>query len=155
METQQLQILDYISKDETSWRNFLDSSSWNFKYDFDDQILIYAQRPDARACASMEEWNKKLRRWVNRNTKPIYVFDKNPYSEYPFRLVFDISDTHNSSNTEYKLWTIKEEYEQEIIESLEANFGDISSKESLAQAITLASFNMVLDNIQYLLKNII
>ncbi len=157
VETRQLykEMMSEISKDETSWRNFLDSSSWNFKYDFDDQILIYAQRPDARACASMEEWNKKLRRWVNRNTKPIYVFDKNPYSEYPFRLVFDISDTHNSSNTEYKLWTIKEEYEQEIIESLEANFGDISSKESLAQAITLASYNMVVDNIEDYLSNII
>lgn len=156
-ETRQLykEMISEISKDETSWRDFLGSSSWNFKYDFDDQILIYAQKPDARACASMEEWNKKLRRWVNRNTKPIYVFDKNPYSEYPFRLVFDISDTHNSSNTEYKLWTVKPEYEQDIIEGLEANFGDISSKESLAQAITLASYNMVVDNIEDYLSNII
>lgn len=157
LETRQLykDMLREISKDETNWRNFLDSNSWNFKYDFDDQILIYAQRPDARACASMEEWNKKLKRWVNKNTKPIYIFDKNPYSEYPFRLIFDISDTHNSSNTEYKLWTVKDEYKQEIIESLEANFGDISSKNSLEQAITLASYNMVTDNIEDYLTNII
>lgn len=149
------EMIKEISKDEISWRDFLDSSSWNFKYDFDDQVLIYAQRPDARACASMEEWNKKLKRWINRNTKPIYVFDKNPYSEYPFRLVFDISDTHNLTNTSYKLWTLKPEYENDVIESLEANFGDISSKESLEQVITLASYNMVVDNIEDYLSDII
>ena len=95
-ETQKLykEVINEISKNEENWQSFLDSSSWNFKYDFDDQILIYAQRPDAKACATMEEWNKKLKRWINSGTKPIYIFDKNPYSEYPFKLVFDLSDTH-------------------------------------------------------------
>ena len=149
-ETRKLynEVINEISESAENWLDFLNSSSWNFKYDFDDQILIFAQRPDARACASMEEWNKKLRRWVNAGTKPIYVFDKNPYSEYPFRLVFDLSDTHNYNNTEYKLWYIKKEYENDIIESLEVNFGDIDEKKSLAQAIRLTSYNMVLDNIE-------
>ena len=149
-ETRKLynEVINEISESAENWLDFLNSSSWNFKYDFDDQILIFAQRPDARACASMEEWNKKLRRWVNAGTKPIYVFDKNPYSEYPFRLVFDLSDTHNYNNTEYKLWYIKKEYEKDIIESLEANFGEIDEKKSLAQAIRLTSYNMVLDNIE-------
>ena len=113
-ETRQLykEVINEISQSEENWQRFLDSSSWNFKYDFDDQILIYAQRPDAKACATMEEWNKKLKRWVNSGTKPIYIFDKNPYSQYPFKLVFDLSDTHNYNNTEYKLWSIKEEYKQ-------------------------------------------
>lgn len=155
-ETRELynQVINEISKSVENWLDFLDSSSWNFKYDFDDQILIYAQRPDAKACATMEEWNKKLKRWVNAGTKPIYVFDKNPYSEYPFKLVFDLSDTHNYNNTEYKLWSIKKEYEQNIIEDLEASFGEIDSKESLAQAITLVSYNMVIDNMEDYLSSI-
>lgn len=151
-ETRQLykEVINELSQSAENWRKFLDSSSWNFKYDFDDQILIYAQRPDARACATMQEWNKKVvpHRWVNSGAKPIYVFDKNPYSEYPFKLVFDLSDTNNYNNTEYKLWTIKQNYEEDIIESLEANFGDISSKENLSQAIISASYNMVVDNIE-------
>lgn len=155
-ETRELykEVVNQLSQSEENWLKFLDSSSWNFKYDFDDQILIYAQRPDAKACATMEEWNKKLKRWVNGGTKPIYIFDKNPYSEYPFKLVFDLSDTHNYNNTEYKLWTIKEEYEPEIIESLEASFGDIDSKETLAQAIIGASYNMVIDNMEDYLTSI-
>ena len=156
-ETQELykEVLSEISKSEQNWMTFLDSASWNFKYDFDDKVLIFAQRPDAKACASMQEWNKKLRRWVNSGTKPIFVFDKNPYSYYPFRLVFDLSDTHNSNNTEYKLWKIKPEYENDVIESLEANFGDINKKETLAQAITLISYNIVTDNIEDYLTSII
>ena len=156
-ETRQLykDVIEEIAQNEESWKKFLDSSAWNFKYDFDDQILIYAQRPDAKACASIEEWNKKLRRWVNRGTKPIYVFDKSPNSDYPFRLVFDLSDTHNYNNTEYKLWTIKKEYEDEIIESLEASFGDIEAKESLSQAVTLISYNMVTDNVEDYVKEAI
>lgn len=158
-ETRQLykEVIKDIAKDEKSWEEFLDSSSWNFKYDFDDQILIYAQRPDAKACATMEEWNRKVipHRWVNNGAKPIYIFDKNPYSEYPFKLIFDLSDTHNYNNTEYKLWTIKENYIEEIIESLEANFGDINSKENLPQAIISASYNMVVDNIEDYLTSII
>lgn len=158
-ETRQLykEVINELSQSVEKWRNFLDSSSWNFKYDFDDQILIYAQRPDARACATMQEWNKKVvpHRWVNSGAKPIYIFDKNPYSEYPFKLVFDLSDTNNYNNTKYKLWTIKQNYEEDIIESLEANFGDIGSKENLSQAIISASYNMVVDNIEDYFTSII
>ena len=158
-ETRQLykEVINELSQSAENWRKFLDSSSWNFKYDFDDQILIYAQRPDAKACATMQEWNKKVvpHRWVNSGAKPIYVFDKNPYSEYPFKLVFDLSDTNNYNNTEYKLWTIKQNYEEDIIESLEANFGDIGSKENLSQAIISASYNMVVDNIEDYFTSII
>ena len=156
-ETRQLykEVLKEIAENENNWKKFLDSSAWNFKYDFDDQILIYAQRPDARACATMDEWNKKLKRWVNSGTKPIYIFDKNPYSEYPFKLVFDLSDTYNYNNTEYKLWSIKQDYEEDIIESLETSFGDISSKDNLPKAIIDASYNMVVDNIEDYLTSVI
>ena len=156
-ETRKLykEVLKEISSNGENWVNFLSSSAWNFKYDFDDQILIFAQRPDAKACASMEEWNKKLKRWINAGTKPIYIFDKNPYSEYPFRLVFDLSDTHNYNNTEYKLWEIKHEYEDDVAESLEANFGDIEKKDSLTEVINAASYNMVIDNLEDYLTSII
>lgn len=149
------EVLENITKNKENWTTFLNSASWNFKYDFDDQILIYAQRPDAKACATMNEWNKKLRRWINSGTKPIFVFNKDPYSEYPFKLVFDLSDTHNYNNTEYKLWEIKEEYVQDIVESLEASFGYIEEKETLAQAINSISQNMVMDNIEDYLESII
>lgn len=156
-ETRELykEVIKEISKNEENWQSFLDSSSWNFKYDFDDQILIYAQRPDAKACATMEEWNRKLKRWINSGAKPIYIFDKDPYSNYPFKLVFDLSDTHNYNNTKYKLWSIKKEYEKDVIENLEASFGEIESKESLEKAITLASYNMVIDNIDDYLTSIL
>lgn len=156
VETKELYkyTINEITQNENNWQNFLDSASWNFKYDFDDQILIYAQRPDAKACASMEEWNKKLKRWIKKGTNPIFVFSKEENSQYPFRLVFDKSDTYNYNRTDLKLWSIKPEYEEEIIEALESNFGEISSKDSLQQAITLASYNMVVDNIQDYMSSI-
>lgn len=156
VETKELYkyTINEITQNENNWQNFLDSASWNFKYDFDDQILIYAQRPDAKACASMEEWNKKLKRWIKKGTNPIFVFSKEENGQYPFRLVFDKSDTYNYNRTDLKLWSIKPEYEEEIIEALESNFGEISSKDSLQQAITLASYNMVVDNIQDYMSSI-
>ena len=102
--------IDSITKTEENWLSFLDSSSWHFKYNFVDKVLIYAQRPEATACAEMEnEWNKKCRRWVNKDAKGIFVLAKDEDSPYPFRLVFDVSDTHNSKGTEYKLWSVKPE----------------------------------------------
>lgn len=156
LETRKLykDTIKEVTKDTDNWLSFLDSSSWNFKYDFDDQILIYAQRPDARACAELDEWNKKLRRWVNKGANGIFVFSKDENSQFPFRIVFDLSDTHNSNNTEYKLWTIKTEYENEIIDTLESNFGDIFSEDTeeknktLARAINITGFNLIEDNIQ-------
>ena len=109
VETKELYkyTINEITQNENNWQNFLDSASWNFKYDFDDQILIYAQRPDAKACASMEEWNKKLKRWIKKGTNPIFVFSKEENSQYPFRLVFDKSDTYNYNRTDLKLLSIK------------------------------------------------
>lgn len=138
-----------IRSDRNKWLQFLKSASWNFKYNFDDQILIYAQKPNATACAEMKEWNEKVipRRWVNKNTKGIAINAKEG-SQLPLRFVFDISDTHNYRNTEYKLWSAEEKYKAEIIEALEDRFGTINNKEDLGQAILESSYNMVTDNIQ-------
>ena len=141
--------IDSITKTEENWLDFLDSCSWHFKYDFIDKVLIYAQRPEATACAEMEsEWNKKCHRWVNKNAKGIFVISKDENSKYPFRLVFDRTDTHNSKGTEYKLWSVKPEYEEKIIETLSATFGAENSNDNLSNCIIESSYNMVTDNIQ-------
>ena len=147
--------INSITKTEENWCSFLDSCSWHFKYNFVDKILIYAQRPDATACAEMEkEWNRKCHRWVNKDAKGIFVLSKDENSPYPFRLVFDVSDTHNSRGTEYKLWNVKPEYEEKIIETLETTFGGQTESNELAENIISSAYNMVTDNIQDYLSSI-
>lgn len=148
------ETLNEITKTEENWLSFLDCSAWNFKYDFVDQVLIYTQRPDAKACAEMSVWNEKVHRWVNKNADVIFVLSKDENSKYPFRIVFDVSDTHNYKGTEYKLWSVKEEYEQEIIETLDSNFGAESESKTLSQAIILNAYNMVVDNIEDYMSSI-
>ena len=140
--------INEVLENTDTWLSFLKSASWNFKYNFDDQILIYAQRPDATACAEMTEWNNKIRprRWVNKDSKGIAIYAKEG-SELPLRFVFDVSDTHNYRNTPYKLWEIKPEYENEIIEALDVKFGDIDNRDSFIQGLYDATYNMVVDNL--------
>ena len=155
-ETRKLykETLYEITKTEENWLSFLDSSSWNFKYDFADQILIYAQRPDATACADIATWNNKVRRWVNKNANGIFIFDNDENSKYPFKLVFDVSDTHNYKGTPYKLWSVEEKYKQDIIETLDTTFGAESENSELSTSITLNAYNMVTDNIQDYMSSI-
>ena len=143
-----------VTKTEENWLSFLDSSSWNFKYDFADQILIYAQRPDATACADISTWNNRVKRWINKNANGIFIFDNDENSQYPFKLVFDVSDTHNYKNTQYKLWSIEEKYEQDIIETLDATFGAESESSELYKSIIHNAYNMVTDNIQDYMSSI-
>ena len=155
-ETRKLykETLKELTKTEENWLSFLDSSSWNFKYDFADQILIYAQRPEATACADIETWNNKVKRWINKNANGIFIFDNNENSQYPFKLVFDVSDTHNYKGTPYKLWSVEEKYQMDIIESLDATFGAESENLDLSTSITLNAYNMVTDNIQDYMSSI-
>ena len=155
-ETRKLykETLFEVTKTEENWLSFLDSSSWNFKYDFADQILIYAQRPDATACADISTWNNRVKRWINKNANGIFIFDNDENSQYPFKLVFDVSDTHNYKNTPYKLWSIEEKYEQDIIETLDATFGAESESSELYKSIIRNAYNMVTDNIQDYMSSI-
>lgn len=139
--------INSITQNVDNWLSFLKTASWNFKYSFEDQILIYAQNPNATACAEMEYWNEKLHRWVNKNANAIFVFSKDDNNPYPFRLVFDREDTHNYRGTSYKIWEMKEEYTEEIIEALENSFGEIEDKTSLAETIIQTARNIVFDNI--------
>ena len=139
--------INSITQNADNWLSFLKTASWNFKYSFEDQILIYAQNPNATACAEMEYWNEKLHRWVNKNANAIFVFSKDDNNPYPFRLVFDREDTHNYRGTSYKIWEMREEYTEEIIEALENSFGEIEDKTSLAETIIQTARNIVFDNI--------
>ena len=156
VETRKLykETINSITQTEENWLKFLDSISWHFKYDFADQILIYAQRPEARAVAEIQEWNEKVHRWVNKDAKFIFVLSKDENSQYPFRLVFDVADTHNYKGTPYKLWSIKPEYEKKIIETLETTFGGECESEDLAENIIANAHTMVTDNIQDYLSTI-
>lgn len=128
-----------------SWTNFLATAAWHYKYPFPDQTMIYMQRPDAKACASIGVWNNTLHRWVNKGTKGIaLIHNKNgrPYIDY----VFDISDTNSFYGNEVKLWEYNEKYNDAIIETLENTFGELSSKHSIVDAVISAAHNAVEDN---------
>ena len=93
---------------QESWIKFLNTASNNYKYSFNEQVLIYAQKPNATACADIETWNKKLRRWVNKGAKGIALLSIEN-GRNVLRHVFDISDTHSGINKEFKLWEIKQD----------------------------------------------
>ena len=141
------ETLKEITQNGESWIKFLNTASNNYKYSFNEQVLIYAQKPNATACADIETWNKKLRRWVNKGAKGIALLSMEN-GRNVLRHVFDISDTHSGINKEFKLWEIKPSYENGIIETLENSFGNLEVKSNLAEAIYSASINLVEDNYQ-------
>ena len=131
--------------DYENWTAFLHSAAWQYKYPFPDQLMIYAQRPDARACASLDVWNNKLHRWINRGAKGIALphrKDGRTYIDY----VFDISDTNSFYGNEVSLWEFREIYKEAVIETLENTFGELSDKETVEEAVMSAAHNAVEDN---------
>lgn len=150
------QTIENVSQSEDNWIKFLKCASHNFKYSFDNQILIYAQKPNSIACAEMQEWNDKVKpkRWVNKGTAGIAIFAKED-SPLPLRFVFDLTDTHNYMGTQYHLWKVEEKYQTEIIEALENKFGGDFANSSFEQAIFSSTFNMVEDNITDYITEII
>ena len=128
-----------------SWAAFLRSAAWQYKYPFEDQLLIYAQRPDATACASLEVWNNKLHRWINKGAKGIALLRENERGHY-LDYVFDISDTNSFYGNEVKLWNYRGRYDDEIIETLENTFGSLEAHTTLIDAVNSAAHNAVTDN---------
>jgi N12 class adenine-specific DNA methylase len=141
------ETLKDITSSSENWIKFLNTASNNYKYSFNEQVLIYAQKPDATACADIETWNKRLKRWVNRGAKGIALISIEN-GRNVLRHVFDISDTHSGINQELKLWEVKPSYENGLIETLENSFGNLEIKDNLAEAIYSSSFNLVEDNFQ-------
>ena len=127
------------------WTSFLRCASNNFKYDFADQVLIYAQRPDATACAEIEVWNKRMNRWVNRGATGIALLDYSGNSQ-KLRYVFDVSDTNSYYGYEVPRWKVKERYHDEIAQALINSFGEVAEGE-LESVIDDTARNMAEENV--------
>ena len=137
-----------VVSDVENWQAFLRCACRNYRLRFDEQLLIYAQRPDATAVLEIERWNDKFGRWVNRGAKGIAVFEEADRSRQRLTHYFDISDTHASRYSRpVPIWEMKPEYTDDVIESLENTFGDLENRESLADAVLSAAKNAVEDNI--------
>ena len=131
-----------------NWQAFLASACRNYKLRYDEQLLVYAQRPDATAVLEIEQWNKIFGRWVNRGARGIAVFADENRSRQRLTHYFDISDTHESRYSRtVPIWDMRQEYEADVIETLESTFGEIENKSSLAEAIMGAARNAAEDNI--------
>ena len=137
-----------VVSDVQNWQAFLRCACRNYRLRFDEQLLIYAQRPDATAVLEIERWNDKFGRWVNRGAKGIAVFEDADRSRQRLTHYFDISDTHESRYSRpVPIWEMKPEYTDDVIESLESTFGELENRESLADAVLSAAKNAVEDNI--------
>lgn len=137
-----------ISGNPESWQAFLRSACNNFKLRFDEQLLIYAQRPDATAVLEIERWNGSFGRWVNRGARGIAVFEDVDRSRQRLMYYFDISDTHESRYSRpVPIWQMKPEYTEEIIDTLESTFGELESRDTLESAVLSAAKNAVTDNL--------
>ena len=137
-----------VVSDVENWQAFLRCACRNYRLRFDEQLLIYAQRPDATAVLEIERWNDKFGRWVNRGAKGIAVFEDADRSRQRLTHYFDISDTHASRYSRpVPIWEMKPDYTDDVIESLENTFGELENRESLADAVLSAAKNAVEDNI--------
>ena len=130
------------------WQQFLTSACRNYRLSFDEQLLVYAQRPDATAVLEIERWNKRFGRWVNRGANGIAVFDGEHSGKQRLKYYFDVSDTHEGRfSRPVPLWTVRPEYAPDIIEALENSFGELEQKDNLGAALLSAANNAVEDNI--------
>ena len=137
-----------VAKNPQAWQGFLSSACRNYKCRFDEQLLIYAQRPDAVAVAKLETWNRQFKRWVNKDSKGIAVFDPKGRRN-TLKYYFDVSDTHEGyyGSRPVPIWQMDERYEQAVMERLSDRFGDVESTD-LASALMETAKNTVEDNLQ-------
>lgn len=130
------------------WQRFLSTACRNCKLSFDEQLLLFAQRPDATAVLEIERWNRQFGRWVNRGATGIAVFDRNALGRSRLKYYFDISDTHPGRFARrVPLWQVRPEHEAEITEALENSFGELADKSSFAEALLSVAKNAVEDNL--------
>ena len=131
----------------SEWQAFLAAARRNYRLSFYEQLLVYAQRPDATAVLEIERWNRQFGRWVNRGANGIAVFDGEHTGKPRLKYYFDISDTHEARFPRpVPIWTVREEYALDIIETLENSFGELEHKEDLGTALLSAAKNAVEDN---------
>ena len=137
-----------VSENPLNWQGLLRTASYNFRLRFDEQLLLYAQRPDATAVLPIERWNGSFGRWVNRGAKGIAVFEDENRQRQRLTHYFDISDTHGSRYARpVPLWQMKPEYESDVAETLENTFGEADDNSTLESIIEGCAGNAVDDNI--------
>ena len=137
------------------WQRFLSTACRNFRLSFDEQLLLYAQRPDATAVLEIDKWNRQFGRWVNRGATGIAVFDGDTTGRARLKYYFDVSDTHPGRfSRRVPIWTMRREYEPEVTEALENSFGELENKYSLASALISTAKNAVEDNMQDYLQEL-
>ena len=144
-------LYDSISKEVArspeDWKAFLETASNNYKLRFDENLLVYAQKPEATAVLEIEKWNGRFHRWVNRGAKGIAVFYDSPDGKASLKHYFDIADTHEGKNpVPVPIWKMKNAYKDEVISALEGVFGELERKDSLKEAIISAAENGAEDN---------
>ncbi len=126
-----------VARNEESWKKYLNTASRLYKYPFKDQLLIYAQRPDATACASIEIWNEKMHCWVNKGAKGIALLDEEGSPYTGLRYVFDISDVHKARRIGRfpQLWEMREEHQEAVLNRLEGIYGDTNKEAGFTDRI--------------------
>ena len=123
-----------VTRNAGCWMDYLDTSSRLYKYSFDDQLLIYAQRPNATACASFELWNERMRRWVKAGSKGIALIRKDEGCKARLEYVFDVADTRPVRGAKMPyLWELREEHHKDVAAALERRYGHSDSVEIGAQ----------------------
>lgn len=138
------------------WAAFLRTACYNYRLRFDEQLLIFAQKPEATAVLPIERWNRTFGRWVNRGAKGIAVFERHDGVSQKLVHYFDISDTHAGEYSRaVPIWTMQPEYTDDVIATLESSFGDLEDKDSLAKAIMSAANNAVEDNTPDYIRDLI
>ena len=144
-----------LTGDYESWTGFLRAACYNYKCPFDEQVLIYAQRPNATAVLELEKWNRQFGRWVNAGATGIAVIDE-AHGKGRLKHYFDITDTHATRiSRPVPIWSMEPAYTEPVIETLEATFGTLAEKDNLPDAILSASRNAVADNVQDYLRDLL
>lgn len=150
------QIIVDVTKDARAWQSFLRTACRNYKLRFDEQLLLFAQRPDATAVLEIERWNTAFGRWVNRGAKGIAVFEDPSGKSQRLKYYFDITDTHGTKRSrEVPVWKMSDEYQSDVTEALKNTFGTLSDLDSLESVIKESVSNAVDDNIDDYIYNFI
>ena len=151
-----------VVKNREEWMKYLTTAARLYKYPFREQLLIYAQRPDATACASIELWNERMHCWVNKGAKGIALLDEDDAHGKRLKYVFDVSDVHAARRIgRYpELWELHEEHKEDVIKRLEQTYGATDDKKlfeerlmEIAERIAADYYEELLPDLQYMIED--